>query len=300
MNAPQTHLGFGASGAWGQKWFSKREAIRLIHQALDHGVRHFDSAGFYGSGEAETRLGEALRGRDDVFISVKGGTRNGHVGKKIKDFSNAALREDLHASLKRLKREHVETFYLHGPGFKEVYENEELMLELKQKGLINRAGVCGTGQNLDRSVDEDKTDAIMAIYNLFDQRHAEIFKKAREKNITVTAIAPLSQGFYRPGFLLPKTISDIWTITRFLARDIKRTRSLPKPVLESLGQFEGFSAAQMMLAFVMEQDFIDVAMTTSTKLANLDESLAIAHSLPPQEMRSELKEIADKYSQIRP
>ena len=110
-------LGFGVSGPHGARWFREGKLARLIAQALDGGVRHFDTAPFYG--EAEERLGRALQGRSDIFISTKTGTRR--AGRRlVKDFSPAGMRADVEGSLLRLKREAVDVIYLHGPAPAEV------------------------------------------------------------------------------------------------------------------------------------------------------------------------------------
>ncbi|MEM9421332.1 MAG: hypothetical protein AAF986_02295, partial [Pseudomonadota bacterium] len=47
VGASGVALGFGASGAWGQRWFSEAKAERIIRTALTQNIRHFDTAGFY-------------------------------------------------------------------------------------------------------------------------------------------------------------------------------------------------------------------------------------------------------------
>jgi len=290
-------LGFGASGAWAQPWFSRKKAIYLIHQALEGGVRIFDTAGFYANGEAESRLGEALRGRDDVFISVKTGTRN--VGnfpfnrRRTKDFSVTAIREDLQASLKRLKRDQVDILYLHGPDYWVVSHTQPEFKKLKEQGLIAKSGICGAGEALALSVENQKTDAIMGVFNLFDQTHHNIFKAAKDVNIQTTAIAPLAQGFYRPGFFWPKSLNDIWAIARYLrgpSPGHPRRAEKPRPLdrFEKACKSHGYSMAQIMLAFVTSQNFVDVAMTTSTKEYHLHASMNVINRLPETKLIDEL------------
>lgn len=53
---------------------TRREAVRLIHCALDEGITHIDTAPSYGLGEVEHVVGEALAGRrQDVFLVGKVG-----------------------------------------------------------------------------------------------------------------------------------------------------------------------------------------------------------------------------------
>lgn len=52
----------------------KARSLRLVHTALDLGIRYFDTAPPYGLGASESVLGEALKGRqENVLIATKAG-----------------------------------------------------------------------------------------------------------------------------------------------------------------------------------------------------------------------------------
>lgn len=66
------HVGLGCGRLKGG--FEKKASVRLVHTALDLGVRHFDVAPAYGLGLAEAVLGQALAGRGEgVVIATKVG-----------------------------------------------------------------------------------------------------------------------------------------------------------------------------------------------------------------------------------
>ncbi len=65
-------LGFGCGRLKGGA--EKANALRLVHAALDLGIRHFDTAPPYGLGTSESVLGEALKGRPEpVTVFTKAG-----------------------------------------------------------------------------------------------------------------------------------------------------------------------------------------------------------------------------------
>jgi len=69
-----TALGFGGNALLGAK--SRREGLALLAAAYDSGIRHFDTARAYSSGDAEGLLGEFLSQggrRDTVTITTKFG-----------------------------------------------------------------------------------------------------------------------------------------------------------------------------------------------------------------------------------
>lgn len=59
-------------GTWYLDEADRRSAIATLRRGLDLGMNHIDSAEMYGSGAAETLVGEAIAGRrDDVFLVSK-------------------------------------------------------------------------------------------------------------------------------------------------------------------------------------------------------------------------------------
>src|SRR2546425_3682829 len=75
-------------------------AIRLVHEAVDAGVRFFDNAWEYNGGRSEEWMGQALHGRrDEVFLMTKVCTH----GRDRK----TAMRQ-LEESLKRLRTDHLD------------------------------------------------------------------------------------------------------------------------------------------------------------------------------------------------
>ena len=164
---PELGLGCVALGNMG------REGVRLVHSALDLGVRLFDTADAYGSGQSEIVLGRALRGRrHEAFICTKGGylfsersallsgaiplagTRTVSRTKAFlrrrtaapspysyQDFTPLHLRTALEASLRRLGTDVVDLYQLHDP--RAVHEDVlGLMVELREEGKIREFGVA--------------------------------------------------------------------------------------------------------------------------------------------------------------
>ncbi len=69
---PSRRLGFGCGRLKGGG--EKATSLRLIHAALDQGIRYFDTAPPYGLGASESVLGDALKGRqEDVIVATKAG-----------------------------------------------------------------------------------------------------------------------------------------------------------------------------------------------------------------------------------
>ena len=88
-----SELGLGCASWWGRSTFDEATAIRVVHEALDLGVTLFDTGSSYSAGEAEPRLGRALRGRDTagLVIATKAGTYHAGGGRIARDMSPRAV-----------------------------------------------------------------------------------------------------------------------------------------------------------------------------------------------------------------
>ena len=87
-------------------------SLSCLDAMLDHGITFIDTANIYGMGVSETVIGQWLATRKpQVAIATKASVVNGPP--RYIDNSEAYLRAELDASLKRLDRDHVELFYIH-------------------------------------------------------------------------------------------------------------------------------------------------------------------------------------------
>lgn len=91
----------------------KNEMIKLIHHAFDLGVTFFDTAEVYGSYLNEELVGEALEPiRDNVVIATKFGIQMEN-GKQVQNSKPEIIRKSIEGSLKRLRTDCVDLYYLH-------------------------------------------------------------------------------------------------------------------------------------------------------------------------------------------
>jgi uncharacterized protein len=88
---------------------TEREAVRIIHAAIDAGITFMDNAWEYHQGKSETRMGKALAGRrGEVFLMTKACTH----GRDAK----VAMRQ-LEESLRRLKTDYLDLWQVHEVAF---------------------------------------------------------------------------------------------------------------------------------------------------------------------------------------
>jgi aryl-alcohol dehydrogenase-like predicted oxidoreductase len=149
---------------------NQREAIRIVHAAVDAGITFMDNAWEYHEGESEEIMGKALAGRrDEVFLMTKVCTH----GRDRK----VAMRQ-LTQSLRRLKTDRVDLWQVHEC----VYPNDparhfasggviEALVEAKEKGLVRHVGFTGHKSpeiHLDMLSRDFPFDSVQLPLNCFD------------------------------------------------------------------------------------------------------------------------------------
>lgn len=120
---------------------SSRETLLA---AYDSGITFFDTAYCYGyEGESERLIGETLGPvRDQIVIATKGGISWNSDRKQVRDGRPATIRKHCEASLRRLRTDSVELYYLHAPDPETpVGESAREFRKLLDEGKIQSAGI---------------------------------------------------------------------------------------------------------------------------------------------------------------
>jgi len=148
----------------------------FIRRAYDAGIRLFFSATYYGMGNNEKLVGEALRGLPrDSFIVGTAATPEGFNprggGGFPKDLTAQSYMKTAEESLKRFGLDHVDILLLPFAGKRETVLFEpvlEAMASLKQQGKIRFAGIAShhlCAEALKAAVDTKVYDVAMPAYN---------------------------------------------------------------------------------------------------------------------------------------
>ncbi len=120
-------------GTWNFERGDRKTTVAALRRGLDLGMTHIDTAEMYGSGVAETIVGEAIAGRrDEVFLVSKvlpeNATRRGTIAA-------------CEASLKRLKTDRLDCYLLHWRGSHPLADTIAAFEQLRQAGKIRSWGV---------------------------------------------------------------------------------------------------------------------------------------------------------------
>ena len=135
-------------GTWqlGNDFFGdidEAEAIKAIHASIDCGVNLIDTAPGYGLDyESEKAVGRALADRrDKVVLSTKLGILR-VFGGYVKCLDPMIMRKELEISLKNLKTDYIDIYFIHWPEYNNSLEDAlEEMAEMKKEGKVRAIGV---------------------------------------------------------------------------------------------------------------------------------------------------------------
>lgn len=285
-----SEIGFGCASWWGMPASSETEAVALVHAALDHGVTLFDTAPGYSRGEAEPRLGRALKGRklDGLVIATKAGTRF-EAGRMVRDMTLLAIAASLERSLVRLGLETLPVVQLHGPALEELTDEFAAGLQaLKARGLVQALGVTSFDPAvIDRAIALPAFDLVMVDYNVLRPERGPLIARAAAAGKGVLAGMPLAMGHTQLQTLRLRRPRDLWYALRALKNhraDIARGARLT-----FLNQLADMTGAQAALAYVLAHPGVSSAVVGTTRMAHLLENLAASGMSLPAEMAARIE-----------
>lgn len=281
-------------GAWitfGNQ-IDQQAAIDLIHTAYDQGINFFDNADMYAGGQAESVMGEAIKGlpREALVISSKvfWPTMPGPNGRGL---SRKHVMESIHASLRRLGTDYVDLYFCHryDPDTP-LEEVARVMDDLVHQGKVlywgtseweaqqiaQVVGVCRQFGLVPPSMEQPQ-------YNMFHRRRFEedIAPTCRELGMGLTTFSPLYQGIltgkYNQG--IPEgsraSMEDLaWLRDRITPERLAKVRSLT-----AIAQELELTTGQLALAWILRRKEISSVITGATRLEQLDENLAAAEAV---------------------
>ena len=91
----------------------REQAEALLLSALDSGVTLFDTAALYGFGLNEELVGQVLAPHRSKFTLASKGGLHGVDGKRVVDGRPETLKWSCEQSLKRLRTDVIDLYYLH-------------------------------------------------------------------------------------------------------------------------------------------------------------------------------------------
>lgn len=277
---PLNPIGLGCmnlSHAYGQPP-TEKEASRLLLEAIDLGVDHFDTAALYGFGKNECLVGNVLKPiREKIFLASKCGMR-GVNGKREIDGRPETLRETIEQSLTNLQTDALDLYYLHR--WDKNVPIEESIGELSRmvaEGKIRSIGLSEvSAQTLTRAHREHKISAVQTEYSLWTRNpEIAVLDTCQALDIAFVAFSPLARGFLTGAVNDPSILTDgdiRKGMPRFQSPHFLQNQTLLNVVRE-ISQQASCSLAQVNLAWLLHQSNNIHPIPGTTQITHLRDNL---------------------------
>lgn len=295
-------MGFGCMGLNYHRGVAKdrNEMIKVVREAIDAGITMFDTAAVYGPYTNEELVGDALVGyRDKVQIATKGGFKIDGLNNEL-DSRPESLRKQLEGSLKRLKTDYIDLYYIHRVDPNVPIEDVAMaMKQFKKEGLIKHWGLSEAGVETIRRA--HKVEPLAAVEYEYSMWWREIEKDVlpvlEELGIGLVAYSPLGRGFLT-GKLDKNTTFGENDNRADLPRFTKEAMAANQVVIDYINELataKNATAAQIALAWIMAQKPWIVPIPGTTKISRIHENIKAANIKFSDE---EMKTINDALSKI--
>lgn len=292
----------------------EHDALAAVRHALRQGIRHFDTAPYYGYGLSESRLGTALAGvpRGDYSLSTKAGRllldADGNApaaddgfavrGRRaVFDYSRDGILRSVESSLRRLGTDRVEILLLHDIGAlthgashaailrQALDEALPAMAELRRQGVCGAIGLGINEQDVCLQImPEFPLDVVMLAgrYTLFEQRDsAQLMALAAQQGVAVMAAGPYNSGLLGadsgPGDTYNYAPADATTRTR------------AQRFYDVCGQFN-VSVGAAALQFPLSHPAVATVVCGLRSAAEVDSAVQRMHAHLPPALWSELRQ----------
>lgn len=284
-----TELGFGCMNiAWAYgNPPTKQDAVQLIRNAYEQGVRFFDTAEIYGPHISERLTGEALKAyRNEVVIASK-------IGFDI-DFETAQMKGGLNSKpqhikqavdymLKRLQTDYIDLLYQHRVDPEVPIEDVAgAMADLIKAGKIRHYGLSEAGAaTIRRAHAEHPVTAVQNEYSFWTRDpEAEVIPVCEELGIGFVPWSPLGMGY------LTGKVTSGYT---FAEGDIRKNLNLPRftkdaleknkgivALLQNVGARHDATSGQVALAWLLAQKPFIVPIPGTRLIPHMQENLGAA------------------------
>jgi aryl-alcohol dehydrogenase-like predicted oxidoreductase len=257
------------------------ESIATIHAALDAGITLLDTGDFYGMGDNELLIREALRSRDrgNVIISVKfGALRDPAGGWAGHDGRPGAVKNFLAYSLRRLGTDHID---IYRPARVDpdvpIEETVGAIAEMVEAGYVRHIGLSEAGVGtIRRAAAVHPISDVQIEYSLLSRGiEEEILPACRELGIGVTAYGVLSRGLLSGHWSPDRELAqgDFRSFSpRFQRENLDRNLTLVD-ALRSVANAKGASVAQVAIAWVLSRGDDIVPLVGARRRDRLHEAL---------------------------
>ena len=238
------------------------DSERLLLGVLEQGYTFLDTAALYGLGHNEELIGRTLSDRRDQYtLASKCGLMRGPDGGPTLDGRPEAIRRSCEDSLKRLRTDIIDLYYLHrlDPNVP-IEDSVGTLAELVSAGKIRTIGLSEVSTNtLLRAHAVHPITAVQSEYSLWTRTpERKMLAACRELGVAFVPFSPLTRGF------LAGSAQDVTHLSeddirctnarpRFEPEAFAKNAALLRP-FQQIANAQGCTSAQLALAWILARE----------------------------------------------
>jgi pyridoxine 4-dehydrogenase len=269
---PVHRVGFGAMQLPGRGVFGpppdRAAALAVLRRAVEAGVDHIDTAQFYGPDVANELIHAALHPYPAHLVLVsKVGARRDDTGGWLGAQRPEELRAGVEANLASLELDQIPVVNLRRHPDSEVPFDEQLgaMESLRVEGLIGAVGLSSVSlDEYARARDRIEVACVQNAYNVRDRHDQDVHDACRADGVPYVPFFPLGSAFGAGDTVLGAPA------VKAVARRLRAT------------------AAQVALAWLLDQAPTVLLIPGTSSAAHLEENLAASDLVLDDQARAEL------------
>ncbi len=277
---------FGSRGRFAAiAGLDQSESDALVKSAIDAGINFIDTANVYSEGMSEEITGKALRnlgiGRDQVVIATKAMGTMGE-GPNDKGASRYHLMNQVEASLKRMRLDHIDLYQIHGwDPATPIEETLSALDNLVQRGLVRYIGVSnwaawtimkalGVSERLGLA----RFDSLQAYYTIAGRDlEREVVPMLEAEGVGLMVWSPLAGGLLSGKYTRDgdksegrRAVFDFPPVDQDRAYDAI-------DVMKAIADAKGVTVAQIALAWLLHQPAVSTVIIGAKRADQLADNI---------------------------
>jgi aryl-alcohol dehydrogenase-like predicted oxidoreductase len=297
---------YGGKGRWevvGR--LGVAEAQAQIKAAFDAGINFIDTANVYSEGGSEKIVGEALANlglpREDLVVATKVRVRMGPGPNRV-GLTRVHIMNEAHASLRRLRLDHIDLYQIHGVDQVTPLEETLRALEdLARSGKVRHIGLSNyaawqimKGLGISERQSWDRFESIQAYYSIAGRDlEREIVPVALDQGLSILVWSPLAGGLLSGKFSEGAAGPEGARRSTFDFPPVDRSRAFRcVEAMRPIAQTHGVSVARVALAWVLHRPGVTSVIVGAKTLEQLADNVAASELQLSDAERAALDEVS--------
>jgi aryl-alcohol dehydrogenase-like predicted oxidoreductase len=279
---------------------SRAEALPIFERYIEHGGNFLDTAVNYGGGASETILDELLASERDRFVLATKYSAPLRADDPNSGGNHAkSLRQALELSLRRLKTEYIDLYWVHAWDQRtSLVELVNLLDELVHSGKVLHIGISNTpawavahANAIAEATGRTRFAAIQVEYNLAERTaERELLPMGKHLGLSVLGWGPLAGGLLSGKYGAEAgNRQEPHRLGRGDRRLTERNLAIADEVV-SVARELGSNPAAVALAWLRDQPACPIPIIGARSTAQLDQALLCLDLRLPQSVLERLDE----------